>query len=218
MRQMRREVAMVTDRGLSRTLRRLGACEEARDWAQGKNLATAWVTCNRPDWMLWLLDEVGYRDDRTLRLFACWCVRQETCWSLLSDERSRAAVEVAERYARGDATDEELSAAWAAAWAAARAAARAAAWAAARASAEAAAEAAARAAASAAAGAAIRASAEAAARAAASAAAEAAAWDAQADRLREVVPLSVVQRLVDCYAAGKDGNRYVLLEGQEVLR
>ena len=68
-----------------------------------------------------------------LRLWACWCVRQ--IWPLLTDERSRRAVIVAERFARGTATTEELSAAWAAAWDAARdaasAAASAAAWAAA---------------------------------------------------------------------------------------
>jgi hypothetical protein len=64
-----------------------------------------------------------------LRLFACWCARQ--VWHLLTDERSRTAVEVAERYARGESTAEELAAAWDAAWVAVRDAANAAAWAAA---------------------------------------------------------------------------------------
>lgn len=78
---------------------------------------------------------------RERRLYACWCVRNtplgdgRTVWDLLTDPRSRHAVEVAERYADGLATDEELDAARAAARNAARAAARDAARAAARAAA-----------------------------------------------------------------------------------
>jgi len=74
---------------------------------------------------------------RMLRLFACWCGRNtkladgRTVWDLLTDPRSRKAVEVAERYANGQATKGELAAAGAAARAAARAAAGDAAWAAA---------------------------------------------------------------------------------------
>ena len=79
---------------------------------------------------IWAATRKGILDDRTLRLFACKCVRE--VWHLLTDKRSRKAVEVAELYAVGEATDEELAAAGAAAWAAAGAAARAAAWATAR--------------------------------------------------------------------------------------
>jgi hypothetical protein len=77
-----------------------------------------------------------------LRLWGCWCIRNtpigggKTVWDLLTDERSRKAVEVAERFARNEVTRKELAAAWAAAreaaWEAARAA-WAAAWEAARA-------------------------------------------------------------------------------------
>lgn len=59
---------------------------------------------------------------REWRLYACWCVRQ--AWHLLTDERSRDAVRVAERHAFGAATDDQLAAAQAAAWAAAQTAAR----------------------------------------------------------------------------------------------
>jgi hypothetical protein len=57
-----------------------------------------------------------------LRLWACWCVRR--VWNLLTDERSRRAVEVAEAYACGEASSEDLIAAWDAAGAAVGAAAR----------------------------------------------------------------------------------------------
>ena len=60
------------------------------------------------------------------RLFAVWCARQVQ--HLMMDNRSLTALDVAERYANGQATEAELSAARAAAWDAARAAAWDAAW------------------------------------------------------------------------------------------
>ena len=68
---------------------------------------------------------------RLLREFACDCAERvlpifEVKWP--DDKRPRQAIEVARRYARDEATEEELAAAWDAAWDAARAAAGAAAW------------------------------------------------------------------------------------------
>jgi hypothetical protein len=64
--------------------------------------------------------------DREWRLYAVWCIRQVQ--HLMRDPRSIAALDVAERFANGQAREEELDAARAAA----RSAARAAEWAAAR--------------------------------------------------------------------------------------
>lgn len=50
---------------------------------------------------------------RTWRLFAVWCARRVQ--HLMQDPRSIAALDVAERHAHGDATDDELDAARAAA-------------------------------------------------------------------------------------------------------
>ena len=85
--------------------------------------------------------------ERNIRLFGVWCARQVQ--HLIEDQRAMNALDVAERFANGNASAEALDAAWAAAWAAAWeaardaagdaagdaawAAARAAAWAAARA-------------------------------------------------------------------------------------
>jgi hypothetical protein len=56
--------------------------------------------------------------ERDARLFAVWCARQVQ--HLMTDERSIAALDVAERFANGAATGEELAAARYAAWDAAR--------------------------------------------------------------------------------------------------
>ena len=57
---------------------------------------------------LWCLQAVKGRD-REIRLYAIWCARRVQ--NLMSDPRSVAALDVAERHARGSATDEELVAA-----------------------------------------------------------------------------------------------------------
>ena len=87
--------------------------------------------------MLWLLEAVAYPDDRKLRLLACRVVREtrvddtRTVWDLLTDDRSRKAVEVAEQYTVGEATKDELEAAESEASDAASSAATSAEWAAA---------------------------------------------------------------------------------------
>ena len=121
----------MTNENLVLWLRQHGACAPALDWLGDRDLATAWEDCESPGWMLWLCDHAGI-SDATMRMLACRFVREtpmgdgRTVWDLLTDERSRTAVEVAERYARGEATAEELRSAWAAAEAAAWAAAEAA--------------------------------------------------------------------------------------------
>ncbi|MEK7557209.1 MAG: hypothetical protein AAB538_04500 [Patescibacteria group bacterium] len=168
---------------IRRYLKRRGACAEGVNFASKYDtLAEAWTNCICPDWMFWMLKKIDYHDDRKLRLFACWCVRR--VWHLLTDERSKQAVEVAERYAARGASSEQMAAAGeaavAAAWEAAGASARAAAWAAAWAAAGESADAA---------GASARAAAEeaacASARAAAGESADAAAGDAAGDAAGE---------------------------------
>ena len=87
------------------------------------------IDSNGLDDALWCLRAVEGHD-REIRLFAVWCARQVE--HLMTDERSKNALNVAERHANGEATDEELAAARdaarAAAWDAAGDAARAAAW------------------------------------------------------------------------------------------
>ena len=148
---------------MTTTLNRIWACNPCDE---GKKRALRAAGKNAPDdepiTYQQIVESVGLDDalwccraepqyDRKWRLFAVWCARQVQ--HLISDQRSLDALDVAERYAHGEATDRELAAANAAswdAWDAANAAANAASWDAANAAARCAATAAANAAANAA--------------------------------------------------------------------
>jgi hypothetical protein len=137
-----------------------------------------------------LTREVTTWNARTARLFAVWCTREALRLVDKPDQRSVAACDVAERYANGEATNDELAAAREAAWDAAWDTALDTAWYAARDAASAAASAAA----------------WTAARAAASAAAWAAALDTAWDAARAAQYRQLLAML------GGDGNEQAALD------
>ena len=169
--------------GWAKLLRHLGKTQ-----ADDEPLALGTILdSNGLDYALWCLRAVDGHP-REMRLYAVWCARQVQ--HLMTDPRSLAALDVAERHANGQATDEELAEAWAASRAASRAASwaasRAASWAAESAVSSAASWAASMAEASAASWAASMAASMAEASAAAWAEASAAAWAAQTAEFRRV--------------------------------
>ncbi len=101
------------------------------DWT-GTALDILRVTDCPAEDRLWVVCHEDLIDARTLRLFAVWCARQALALIDNPDPRSIAACDVAERFANGQATNDELDAARDAArdaaWDAARDAAWAAAW------------------------------------------------------------------------------------------
>jgi hypothetical protein len=111
-------------------LKQHSACKNGAKWALsiGEEMADVWeamIEHGKHDWLVWTATRPGVFPDTVLRKLACRCVREtpladgRRVWDLLTDERSRKAVEVAEAYADGKATYEELEAAFAAAFAAA---------------------------------------------------------------------------------------------------
>ena len=112
--------------GWKKLLKHLGKTE-ADD--EPLNIKTI-IESNGVDDALWCLQAVEGKD-KEIRLFAVWCARQVQ--HLMADQRSLDALDVAERFANGLASEEELNDAAKPAWdaaEAANAAARDAAWAA----------------------------------------------------------------------------------------
>lgn len=121
-------------------------CEEG--WTKLLRTLSKTKADDEPVTILQILDSNGLDDalwclraveghDMEIRLFAVWCARQVE--HLMTDPRSKDAINVSELYANGNATESDLAAARAAAWDAAWDAAWAVAWAAASAAASAAA-------------------------------------------------------------------------------
>jgi hypothetical protein len=76
------------------------------EWWQGrwKLNEAEWLACTNPGLMLRFLR--GRASDRKVRLFACHCCRR--VWQYLVAVKSRHAVEIAEQFADGLASLEEL--------------------------------------------------------------------------------------------------------------
>jgi hypothetical protein len=96
------------------------ACEPARKWAHGKTWQTIYDTCERGEWLTWLLSRIGPDLDKhtCVKLAAALA---NTVRHLMPDA-SKEALDVAIRYGNGEATDDELEVAADAAEAAAEAA------------------------------------------------------------------------------------------------
>jgi len=103
------------DGGWEKLLKHLGKTQ-ADD--EPLSIATI-IDSNGLDDSLWCLRAVDGHD-KEIRIFAVWCARQVQ--HLMKDKRSIAALDIAELFANGEATADELGAAYDAAYAAARAA------------------------------------------------------------------------------------------------
>jgi hypothetical protein len=109
----------------TKQLRSMNACREAIEWANDRSFRKCWQVCNRPDWMLWLIDKLGICETEQHEL-ACDFAERVLKYVPKGEDRPREAIETKRRWLRGEASDQELATARAAAvgdaWAAAGAA------------------------------------------------------------------------------------------------
>lgn len=100
-------------------LRKHNACWDGARWALSisDDMSVVWDAMNKEgkhDWLIWTATRPGVFSESILRKLACRFVREtpladgRMVWDLLTDDRSRKAVQVAEAYVDGNATKKEL--------------------------------------------------------------------------------------------------------------
>ena len=92
-----------------------GACQGGRAWALANcaTLREVWEKCPRSDWMLWMLRRLIIYDKSVSRFLVKMLREQpikkgKTLFDLMTDERSRACVDVLEKFLNGKAAIEEV--------------------------------------------------------------------------------------------------------------
>ena len=96
------KIKVAKGQSLRSRLAALDACVEARNWVGSKSLRTAYRTCQRGDWMLWLAGRVE-EDRKVLVCAACQCARLSLVHVSAGETRPLKAIETAEAWCRGDA-------------------------------------------------------------------------------------------------------------------
>jgi hypothetical protein len=109
---------------LPEQLQRIGACRDAVSWSvEQADLKTAWVACDRADWMLWLCDKMADKPRWPTRkqvvFAACQCARTSLRFVPQGDLRPLQCIETVEAWTRDEATIEQVLEARRAAYAAA---------------------------------------------------------------------------------------------------
>lgn len=84
-------------------LKEISAPQDMQEWAAGKSFERAYETCENAEWMMWWF--VKLNNDRKLRvLVAAKCAETVKPHHL----KSKAALEMCFKYAKGEATQDEL--------------------------------------------------------------------------------------------------------------
>jgi hypothetical protein len=90
----------------------LYACNEAKAWAEDKDLLTVWETCERGDWMLWLLGKMADKPSWLTRKevvgIACDCAETALKYVKPGETRPAECIAVVRKWIAGTATIGEV--------------------------------------------------------------------------------------------------------------
>ena len=94
---------------MKKLLIELNACQDAKVWAADKTWNEIYNTCHRGDWLLWLFKKVNQDDLQLLTLAKGHCAA--TVLNLMTDQRSKDAVQAAINFGEGRIGRDTLDAA-----------------------------------------------------------------------------------------------------------
>lgn len=94
---------------INKLLLDLCACPEAKEWAKNKSWQEIFNTCEKGEWLLWLFARTNPGNLKEITLVKAHIAN--TVRHLITDDRSKNAIDVAIMFGNGEATKEELDAA-----------------------------------------------------------------------------------------------------------
>ena len=92
----------------------IDACVDACGWAGDRTAQQAWDECERADWLLWWAARTSLNSHQAIVRAACSCARRALIYVPAGEDRSRLAIEAAERWADDPTETNRLAAAAAA--------------------------------------------------------------------------------------------------------
>ena len=99
----------MNDYTIKEFIEKFNPCEERAEWALAECSTMQEVFAKaKPGWRIWIAARPGIMSKKDLILWACKCVKKTplanggTVWDLLTDKRSKRAVKIAKKYAKGE--------------------------------------------------------------------------------------------------------------------
>ena len=105
----------MSDYTIKEFIKKFNPCQEGVKWALAECSTMQEVFAKaKPEWRIWIATRPGIMSKKDLILWVCKCIKKiplhngGTVWDLLTDKRSKKAIKIAKKYAKGKVTIEEV--------------------------------------------------------------------------------------------------------------